>query len=138
MKTMEGHVKTATLLCLRQGSAPLSSGELLKYILARICAKIFQLIFAKFNHNNPDSALPLIPLNCSLVGSKRLQFQVDNSWLWALLDKKGSKPDSGNLVVEHVHPNQGCISAVQSTTYYKKERFKYTLYWTIVAKDCND
>lgn len=41
VKTMEGRVKTATLLHLRQGSAPLFSGELLKYKLARIWAKIF-------------------------------------------------------------------------------------------------
>lgn len=57
-KTKERRVKTVMLLHLRQGSAPLSSGELLQYILARICAKIFQLIFAKFNHNSPDSTLP--------------------------------------------------------------------------------
>lgn len=57
-KTKERRVKTAMLLHLRQGSAPLSSGELLQYILARICAKIFQLIFAKFNHNSRDSTLP--------------------------------------------------------------------------------
>lgn len=43
VKTMEGRVETATLLHLRQGSAPLFSGELLKYILARIWAKIFSV-----------------------------------------------------------------------------------------------
>jgi len=41
-----------------------------------------------------------------------------------LLNKKGSKPHSRNLVSKCLHPKEDCISASEFIVYYKKGRFK--------------